>query len=125
MAIAVRSLCPIVGALPWQGLKAKTKAQKYEKISEKKLSTPVGELCSGQPGNYNLVFQGLVFTPCSIFSPAEFGTYLNYCRSLRFEEKPDYSYLRQLIRNLFHRQGFAYDYVFDWNSLKEVSISLI
>ena len=49
---------------------------------------------------------------------AEFATYLNYCRSLRFEEKPDYSYLRQLVRNLFHRQGFSYDYVFDWNAMK-------
>ena len=37
------------GAVPWQGLKAKTKAQKYEKISEKKLSTPVEELCKGTP----------------------------------------------------------------------------
>ena len=88
------------GILPWQGLKAKTKAQKYEKISDKKLSTPVDELCKG--------------------TPAEFTTYINYCRSLRFEEKPDYAYLRQLIRNLFHRQGFAYDYVFDWNAIKEV-----
>ena len=38
------------GTLPWQGLRAKTKAQKYEKISEKKLSTPVEELCRGAPG---------------------------------------------------------------------------
>ena len=37
------------GVLPWQGLKAKTKAQKYEKISEKKLSTPIEELCNGSP----------------------------------------------------------------------------
>ena len=51
---------------------------------------------------------------------AEFATYISYCRSLRFEEKPDYAYLRQLVRNLFHRQGFSYDYVFDWNILKEV-----
>lgn len=53
--------------------------------------------------------------------PAEFSTYLNFCRSLRFDDKPDYSYLRQLFRNLFHRQGFSYDYVFDWNMLKFVS----
>ena len=52
---------------------------------------------------------------------AEFATYLNFCRSLRFDDKPDYSYLRQLFRNLFHRQGFTYDYVFDWNMLKFVS----
>jgi len=52
---------------------------------------------------------------------AEFATYLNYCRSLRFDDKPDYSYLRQLFRSLFHRQGFTYDYVFDWNLLKLVN----
>ena len=53
--------------------------------------------------------------------PAEFNEYLNYCRSLRFEEKPDYMYLRQLIRNLFRGQGYSYDYVFDWNTRKEVN----
>lgn len=86
------------GSLPWQGLKAATKRQKYERISEKKMSTPIEELCKGYP--------------------SEFATYLNFCRSLRFDDKPDYSYLRQLFRNLFHRQGFTYDYVFDWNMLK-------
>uniref|UniRef100_G3NC04 non-specific serine/threonine protein kinase n=1 Tax=Gasterosteus aculeatus aculeatus TaxID=481459 RepID=G3NC04_GASAC len=87
-----------LGSLPWQGLKAATKRQKYERISEKKMSTPIEVLCKGYP--------------------SEFATYLNYCRGLRFDDKPDYSYLRQLFRNLFHRQGFSYDYVFDWNMLK-------
>jgi hypothetical protein len=36
------------GSLPWQGLKAATKKQKYEKISEKKMSTMVEVLCKGQ-----------------------------------------------------------------------------
>lgn len=40
------------GTLPWQGLKAATKRQKYDKISEKKMSTPVEELCAGYPGTY-------------------------------------------------------------------------
>ena len=31
--------------------------------------------------------------------PAEFAMYLNYCRGLRFEEAPDYMYLRQLFRS--------------------------
>jgi len=88
----------VTGTLPWQGLRAATKQQKYERISEKKMATPIDVLCRG--------------------APCEFATYLNYCRSLRFEEKPDYSYLRQLFRNLFHKQGFTYDYVFDWNMLK-------
>ncbi|CAB3378895.1 Hypothetical predicted protein [Cloeon dipterum] len=86
------------GSLPWQGLKAATKRQKYERISEKKMGTPIEELTRGYP--------------------AEFATYLYYCRSLRFEERPDYNYLRQMFRSLFHRQGFTYDYVFDWNMLK-------
>jgi hypothetical protein len=33
-------------SLPWQGLKAGTKKQKYDKISEKKVSTPIEVICS-------------------------------------------------------------------------------
>ena len=40
------------GSLPWQGLKAATKRQKYERISDKKMSTPMDELCKGFPGTY-------------------------------------------------------------------------
>lgn len=87
-----------LGTLPWQGLKAANKRQKYERISEKKLSTPIEDLCK----NYS----------------QEFPTYLTYCRQLHFEQRPDYNYLRKLFRALFHRQGFTYDYVFDWNMLK-------
>ena len=53
-------------------------------------------------------------------SLGEFGTYLNFCRSLKFVDKPDYAYLRQLFRNLFHKLGYTYDYVFDWNTAKIV-----
>ena len=34
----------------------------------------------------------------------EFSTYLNYCRSLRFEDKPDYLYLRKMFKELFYRE---------------------
>ncbi|XP_058518038.1 casein kinase I-like [Ochotona princeps] len=85
-------------SLPWQGLKAATKKQKYEKISEKKMSTPVEILCKG--------------------FPSEFSIYLNYCRGLRFEEVPDYMYLRQLFRILFRNLNHHYDYTFDWTALK-------
>ncbi|XP_068154597.1 casein kinase I [Drosophila tropicalis] len=87
------------GVLPWQGMKANTKQQKYEKISEKKMSTPIEVLCKG--------------------SPAEFSMYLNYCRSLRFEEQPDYMYLRQLFRILFRTLNHQYDYIYDWTMLKQ------
>lgn len=35
----IMTLC--LSSLPWQGLKAGTKKQKYEKISEKKVSTSI------------------------------------------------------------------------------------
>jgi len=38
------------GGLPWQGLKAATNKQKYEKIGEKKQTTPIKDLCDGYPG---------------------------------------------------------------------------
>ena len=45
--------------------------------------------------------------------------YLNYCRGLRFEEVPDYMYLRQLFRILFRTLNHQYDYTFDWTLLKQ------
>ncbi|CAG8650136.1 9202_t:CDS:2, partial [Paraglomus occultum] len=86
------------GSLPWQGLRAATKKQKYDRIMEKKMTTPTELLCRGFPN--------------------EFAIYLNYTRSLRFDDKPDYSYLRKLFRDLFVREGYQYDYVFDWTIFK-------
>nr|XP_043619268.1 casein kinase 1-like protein 9 [Erigeron canadensis] len=86
------------GSLPWQGLKAGTKKQKYDRISEKKMLTPIEVLCKSYP--------------------SEFTSYFHYCRSLRFEDKPDYSYLKRLFRDLFIREGYQFDYVFDWTILK-------
>ncbi|PNX55080.1 casein kinase i isoform delta-like protein, partial [Trifolium pratense] len=50
--------------------------------------------------------------------PSEFASYFHYCRSLRFDDKPDYAYLKRLFRDLFIREGFQFDYVFDWTILK-------
>ena len=51
------------GSLPWQGLKAATKRQKYERISEKKMSTPIEELCKSFPCEFVRIIIGLSFTP--------------------------------------------------------------
>ena len=85
------------GSLPWQGLKANAKKEKYEKIMEKKMSTPIEVLCK--------------------HFPCEFVTYLNYCRSLRFEDRPDYAYLRRMLQDLFFRESYQYDFIFDWTIL--------
>lgn len=61
---------------------------------EKKLSTTLDSLCKG-------------------FSE-EFITYMTYCRNLRFDEKPDYNYLKNMFKELFTKSGFEMDYVYDW-----------
>ena len=63
-------------------------------------------------------YYSVPFFPFFVFSLDEFATYLNFCRSLRFEDKPDYAYLRELFRTLFHKLGYAYDYNFDWSAKK-------
>jgi len=89
------------GGLPWQGLKACGKKEKYEKIKDSKLQTPVEELCEG--------------------FPSEFATYLTYCRGLPFEDRPNYAYLRRLLKDLFVREGYLYDFVFEWTIMNYVS----
>jgi len=34
--------------------------------------------------------------------------------TLKFADKPDYSYLRKMFKDLFFREGYAYDHNFDW-----------
>ncbi|CAH2043427.1 unnamed protein product [Thlaspi arvense] len=71
-----------------KGLKAGTKKHKYDIIREKKVATPVEVMC------------------------------LSLFRSLRFDDKPDHSYPKRLLRDLFIRDGYQFDYVFDWTVLK-------
>lgn len=82
------------GRLPWQGIRAQTQAQKYEKIAESKSALPLNVLCSG----------------LSI----EFFLYLRYCRNLKFQEDPDYGYLRHLFKSLYRINFLFYDFLYDW-----------
>lgn len=86
------------GSLPWQGLKAATKRQKYDRIMEKKMTIPNDVLTKGLPD--------------------KFLEYMNYVKNLRFDDKPNYAYLRNLFRDLFKRENYRYDYVFDWTLYK-------
>ena len=40
------------GQLPWQGLPANTKKEKYDRIMERKMNTPVESLCRGFPEEF-------------------------------------------------------------------------
>lgn len=39
---------------------------------------------------------------------------MEYCRKLGFDEKPDYSYLRRLFRDLFFKSNYECDFTYDW-----------
>ncbi|XP_037956361.1 casein kinase I isoform X4 [Teleopsis dalmanni] len=82
------------GSLPWQGLKADTLKERYQKIGDTKRATPIEVLCEGHP--------------------EEFATYLRYVRRLDFFETPDYDFLRRLFQDLFDRKGYIDDGEFDW-----------
>ena len=81
------------GLLPWQGLLAQNRKEKYERIMRSKLDTTTALLCQG--------------------FATEISTYMNYCKNLRFEERPDYSYLKRMLKDLFFRENYQYDYIFD------------
>lgn len=82
------------GSLPWQGLQGKTKNDKYDRIKDKKVATTIESLTRGLPEEFNL--------------------YLQYCRNLKFEERPDYNYMRKIFKDLMYKRGHDYDYQYDW-----------
>ena len=68
--------------------------------------------------NYVLVFLVKLKIKNIIFNNYfldEFQQYMTYCRSLKFDQKPDYSYLRQLFKNLFYTVlKLENDHNYDW-----------
>eukprot|EP01105_Mastigella_eilhardi_P028689 TRINITY_DN961_c0_g1_i2.p1 TRINITY_DN961_c0_g1~~TRINITY_DN961_c0_g1_i2.p1 ORF type:complete len:244 (-),score=60.71 TRINITY_DN961_c0_g1_i2:59-790(-) len=86
------------GTLPWVGVHYSSRTVKESKILEIKSSTPLENLCAGLP--------------------SEFLVYVQYCRSLKFAEDPDYNYLRKLFRSAFTRYTFEDDGMFDWTLKK-------
>ncbi|KAF8308303.1 kinase-like protein [Clavulina sp. PMI_390] len=77
------------GSLPWQG-------DGRDFNSEVKTTMTSRELCEGLP--------------------VEFQMYTAYSRRLGFDEQPDYLYLRQIFHDLFIREGYQNDGVFDWSA---------
>ena len=46
--------------------------------------------------------------------PPEFWIFLNYSKGLTFEEKPDYNYVKKIMKERFVKEGYQFDYVYDW-----------
>lgn len=89
------------GSLPWQGLRADTLKERYQKIGDTKRATPIETLCGG--------------------FPEEFATYLSKARKLDFFQEPDYSDMRGLFTGLMDRRNYLCDWRFDWADLQQPS----
>lgn len=85
------------GKLPWQGLRAENKLEKYDKIRKVKESTKIWELCSDLPH--------------------EFYMYIFYLRNLGYDDWPNYDYLKDLFKELIKKNGWREDSVYDWNQI--------
>lgn len=86
------------GNLPWQGISSR---DKNRLTAEKKLSIHLDELCAQHP--------------------VEFKNYLEYCISLKFEDIPDYMYLRRMFKGLYISSGFEDDFLYDWSLMNYTS----
>ncbi|OJI82600.1 hypothetical protein ASPTUDRAFT_56635 [Aspergillus tubingensis CBS 134.48] len=81
--------------LPWSNMTTTIGGQSPEQqMGSKKRRITLDELCEDLP--------------------AVFKQYFEHVRSLRYNQRPNYSKLRQRFAAEFKRQGFSHDYVFDW-----------
>lgn len=83
------------GSLPWQNLEEEDRVRKYEHMLRTK-----------QDSFYEL-FKGLDITFPEIIQ------YFSYVRKLKFEETPDYEYLKHLFAHRFSENGY-YNKQFDF-----------
>ena len=88
------------GELPWQGLRVKSKEDRYKRILEKKKETSTEELCVG--------------------FPEEFYQYVEYCKNLEYEENPDYDMLKQLFLDVINKKKEKMDYIYDWTTKSDL-----
>lgn len=93
------------GKLPWQGIPANSKEEKYQKIGDMKSTYKLNILCEGVP--------------------TEIYNFLAHVRSLEFKQKPNYHYLRSLLINTFNRMDYDYDCHYDWDEQANQAQSFI
>jgi serine/threonine protein kinase len=81
------------GKLPWQGIKTKDKKKRYLHIYKEKMKHTPEELCKGMP--------------------REFIVFLNYIKTLSFDEKPPYSSFKKMFNRLYDSMEYD-DAKFEW-----------
>ena len=89
------------GKLPWMGIQAKTKEEKYKKILQKKLDIPTKELCENLPEEMEII--------------------LDYVKNLEYTENPDYEMLRGYFNSMIRKDHSKFDYIYDWTTHEDRS----
>ena len=83
------------GSLPWQGMVINDVKKKYDKIKKLKLEIKLTDLCNALP--------------------IETVKFIQYARDMKFEDRPDYNYLRDLLRKAAKNNNLKFDSTkFDW-----------
>jgi casein kinase 1/casein kinase 1 epsilon len=80
--------------LPWMNVKGKNEKEKLKKILDIKINSKLSDICQGIPKEIELIIQ--------------------YSRDLKFDEKPNYDLIQRLIKGIGEKNGFTFDYMFDW-----------
>ena len=88
----------IKGELPWSKIKYVQTSERYIKLLNLKKNTTNEELCK------NL--------------PSEFCDYIKYVKSLKFQEEPNYLYLKNLFIKVLDKMHETNDLYFSWRKIK-------
>ena len=89
------------GNLPWQSVKINNKIERYKQIYKIKKFLDPKKLCSELPN--------------------EFCEYIKYVKELKFEEDPDYKYMKGLFIKILNKSGLKNDLNFSWLTSEEMS----
>ena len=106
----LESLCYMLiefakGALPWQNLEGKNMDDLYYKIKKMKNEMKEEKVCEKLPN--------------------EFLSFLKYTKRLKFEENPDYNYLRGLLNMVLNKINQENDFNFSWINQKNMKIKTL
>ena len=54
----------------------------------------------------------------------EIQVFIHYTRDLRFDDRPDYGFLKRLIKTIAERDKVDFDYNFDWITKKSENVNI-
>ena len=91
------------GSLPWSEIRSSNIHQSYDKVETIRKIVSNDYICRGMPQEMNI--------------------YMNYINNLKYDERPDYEYLRQLFLNVLKKIGCSNEQQFSWANKNRIKSS--